>query len=252
MAKAYSPSEIQGIALSGKILSGVLKVLKKEAKEGVSLRDLDALAYRLIKEKGAEPAFLGYRPDLESLPFGASICASVNSVIVHGFPSDYVLKSGDVLKIDAGVKLAGFYSDSAVTVAIGEVSKEARLLIRATEEALGKAIKELKPGKTLGDVGFAIESVAKKNKLSVIRELTGHGVGLDLHEDPTVYNFGEKNTGLKLREGMVLAIEPMLSLGSSGVVRLSDESWATDDGSLSAHFEHTIAVTAKGPKILTK
>jgi methionyl aminopeptidase len=210
------------------------------------------LAYSLIKGKKAEPAFLGYKPDAESLPFGASICASVNDAVVHGFPSDYILKSGDILKIDAGVKLNGFYSDSAITVAIGRVSKEAGILIRATEEALEKAIKELRPGKTLGDVGFAIESVAKKNKLSVIRELTGHGVGLDLHEDPMVLNFGKKNTGLKLKEGMVLAIEPMFSLGSSRVVRLSDESWATDDGSLSAHFEHTIAITAKGPKILTK
>lgn len=136
MVKIYSPSEIQGIALSGKILSGVLKVLRKEAREGKSFRDLDALAYRLIKEKGAEPAFLGYRPDAQSRPFGASICASVNDVVVHGFPSDYVLKSGDVLKIDAGVKLNGFYSDSAITVAIGEVSKEARILIKATAEAL--------------------------------------------------------------------------------------------------------------------
>lgn len=252
MVKIYSPSEIQGIALSGKILSGVLRALRKEACEGKSLRDLDALAYRLIKEKGAEPAFLGYKPDMESLPFGASICASVNGVVVHGFPSGYALKSGDVLKIDAGVKLNGFYSDSAITVGIGEISKEAKILIKATENALIKAVKELRPGKTLGDIGFAIKSVADKNSLSVIRELTGHGIGINLHEEPTIYNFGEKKSGLALREGMVLAIEPMFSLGSSKVIRLSDESWATEDGSLSAHFEHTIAITAKGPRILTK
>jgi methionyl aminopeptidase len=252
MVNIYSPSEIQGIALSGKILAEVLAALKKEAREGISLRNLDALAHKLIKEKGGEPAFLGYKPDPESRPFGASICASVNNVVVHGFPSDCVLKDGDVLKIDAGVKYKGFFSDSAITVAIGKISKEAKSLILATEEALGKAIKEAKPGKTLGDIGFAIQGVAQKNKLGVIRELTGHGIGFDLHEDPTILNFGKKNGGMKLEEGMVLAIEPMFSLGSSGVIQLSDESWATDDGSLSAHFEHTVAVTAKGPKILTK
>jgi methionyl aminopeptidase len=252
MVKIYSSSEIQGIALSGKILSGVLKALEKKAEEGAMLRDLDALAYRMIKDAGGEPAFLGYRPDAQSMPFGASICASVNDAVVHGLPSDYALKSGDVLKIDAGVKLNGFYSVSAITVGIGEIPKEAKILIKSTREALEKAIKEMKPGKTLGDMGFAIKRVADKNGLAVIRELTGHGVGLDLHEEPTVYNFGEKGKGMVVREGMVLAVEPMFSLGSSEVIQLPDESWATEDGSLSAHFEHTIAVTARGPKILTK
>lgn len=251
MVKIYSPSQIQAVGLSGKILAEVLKALKKEAKEGISLRQLDGLAYRLIKEKGAEPAFLGYRPDPDSRPFGGTICASVNNVVVHGFPSDYILKSGDVLKIDAGVKYKNFFSDSALTVGIGKISKETELLMKATEQALGKAVKEMKSGKTLGDIGFAIQKVAEKNKLGVIRELTGHGIGFELHEEPTVYNFGKKNGGLKLEPGMILAIEPMFSLGSNKVIQLSDESWATSDGSLAAHFEHTIAVTDKGPIILT-
>lgn len=252
MVKIYSPSQIQAVGLSGKILAEVLKALKKEAKEGISLRQLDGLAYRLIKERGAEPAFLGYRPDPDSRPFGGTICASVNNVIVHGFPSDYILKSGDVLKIDAGVKYKNFFSDSALTVGIGKISKEAKLLMKATGQALEKAVREMKPGKTLGDVGFAIQRVAEKNKLGVIRELTGHGIGFELHEEPTIYNFGKKNGGLKLEPGMILAIEPMFSLGSNKVIQLSDESWATSDGSLAAHFEHTVAITDKGPVILTK
>ncbi len=251
MVKIYSSSEIQAVSLSGKILAGVLKKLKYKAKEGVSLRQLDALAYQLIKDKGAEPAFLGYQSDVDCRPFGGSICASVNKVVVHGFPSDYKLKSGDVLKIDIGVKYKKFFADSALTVGIGKISKEAKLLIKTTEQALKNAIKEAKPGKTLGDIGFAIQKTAEKNKFGVIRELTGHGVGFELHEEPTVYNFGIKKGGLKLERGMILAIEPMLSLGSSGVIQLSDESWATDDGSLSAHFEHTVAITEKGPKVLT-
>ena len=251
MPRIYSPSEIQAVGLSGKILAEVIKALKKEAKEGVSLRQLDGLAYRLIKEKGAEPAFLGYRPDAGSRPFGASICASVNDVVVHGFPSDYKLKSGDILKIDAGVKYNGFFSDSALTVGIGKISKEAEFLIKATKQALEKAVKEMKAGKTLGDIGSAIQKIAERSKLGVIKELTGHGIGLELHEEPTVYNFGKKGSGLKLEKGMVLALEPMFSLGSNRVLQLPDESWATSDGSLSAHFEHTVAVTENGPRILT-
>ncbi len=252
MIPIKSAEEIQKIEVAGKILAKILKILSREAKVGIKLSDLNRLAYRLTKREKAQPAFLGYKPDAASKPFGASICASVNDVVVHGFPSDYKLKSGDVLKIDFGVEYQGFFADAAVTVAIGDISGEARHLIKTTKLALDKAIKIIKAGNTLGDIGWIIQRTAEKEKLRVIRDLTGHGVGLQLHEEPTIYNFGVKGRGVALKPGMVLAIEPMLSLGTDKITQKPDESWATADGSLSAHFEHTIAITEKGPKILTE
>ncbi len=252
MIPIKSAEEIQKIEVAGKILAKILKILSREAKVGIKLSDLNRLAYRLTKREKAQPAFLGYKPDAASKPFGASICASVNDVVVHGFPSDYKLKSGDVLKIDFGVEYQGFFADAAVTVAIGDISGEARHLIKTTKLALDKAIKIIKAGNTLADIGWIIQRTAEKEKLRVIRDLTGHGVGLQLHEEPTIYNFGVKGRGVALKPGMVLAIEPMLSLGTDKITQKPDESWATTDGSLSAHFEHTIAITEKGPKILTE
>jgi methionyl aminopeptidase len=252
MINLYSQQEIKKIALAGKILAKVLKILKKEAKIGTSLRDLDKLAYRLINKHKAKPAFLGYRPDGALKPFGGSICASINDVVVHGLPSDYKLQSGDVLKIDLGIEYRGYFADAAITIGIGKISKEVKHLIRTTKLALKRAVKQAKPGKTLGDIGWIIQKTAEDNGLKIIKSLTGHGIGLELHEEPTIYNFGEKGRGVILKSGMVLAIEPMLAIGTEKIIKRPDESWATADGSFSAHFEHTAAITPRGCQVLTK
>ncbi len=252
MVTLKTPEEIKKISASGKILAKAFKKVAKEAKEGYALNYLDKLAYQLIVKEGARPAFLGYRPNGAAHPYQASICASVNNVIVHGYPSNYKLKSGDVLKLDFGVLYNGFYSDAALTVIVGKSNVETKKLVRATKLALERAIKIAQVGNTLGDIGWIIEQTAKKAGFKPVRDLTGHGIGSKLHEEPTVYNYGERKQGMKLRSGMVLAIEPIFSAGSDQTIQEEDESWATADGSLSAHFEHTIAITDKGPKILTK
>ncbi|MBI4993427.1 type I methionyl aminopeptidase [Candidatus Wolfebacteria bacterium] len=251
MVRIYSQEEIEKIAASGGILANVLKSVAKEAKIGVSLKDLDNLAFKLTKEAGADPAFLGYRPRGAEKSYSASICSSLNDVVVHGLPTSYKLKNGDIFKIDFGVKYQGFYSDSAITIAIGKISKEADNLINATKIALDEAICMAQPGNHLGDIGWIIEKIAKKFKVKVIKNLTGHGIGKNLHEEPTIYNFGEKGTGLELKPGMVLAIEPMFSTGTDQIIQKKDESWATRDRSLSAHFEHTIAIRESGSSVLT-
>lgn len=251
MVNTYSFSEIKKIVLAGKILAKILETVKKEVKVGVSLRHLDRLAFQLAKKYKARPAFLGYQPDNASKPFGGSICASINDVIVHGLPSDYKLQNGDVLKIDFGIEYQSFFADAAITIGIGKISKEAKHLIEITEVAFKKAIKITKPGKTLGDIGWIIQKTAEDNGLKVIKDLTGHGIGKKLHEEPVIYNYGQKGEGIELKPGMVLAIEPMFAIGTEKIIQRPDESWATDDGSLSAHFEHTIAITEKGSRVLT-
>ncbi|MEK7657850.1 MAG: type I methionyl aminopeptidase [Patescibacteria group bacterium] len=250
--KLKSSREIEIIAVSGKILAQVFKAVIKEAKIGASLKNLDELAYKLIKKAGAQPAFLGYRPEGAKHPYNASICASVNDVIVHGFPTDYKLKDGDVLKLDFGVKYQDFYSDAAATLEIGAISNQAVQLIKATKEALEEAVKAARAGNHLGDIGFVVSKIAKKYGFKPIKGLTGHGIGKELHEEPTIYNYGKKGEGIELKPGMVLAIEPMLSAGADEIIQKPDESWATADGSLSAHFEHTVAITEKEPLVLTK
>ncbi len=246
-----SPQEIETIADSGRILAKVFDKVLKEVKIGVNLKYLDKLARLLIEEYGGQPAFLNYQPEGASHSYPASICASVNNVIVHGLPLGYILKSGDILKLDFGVIYKKMYSDSAKTIAIGSVPKIVRQLIDATKNALGQAIEQAKPGNYLGDIGWAISQCIEKAGFNVVRGLTGHGIGFNLHEDPMIYNFGKKGIGLKLRPGMVLAIEPMSAIGSGNIIKRKDNSYATADGSLSAHFEHTIAITKSGNKILT-
>ena len=246
--------QIEGIAASGAILNRALGRLQKAAKEGVKLSFLDKLAYDLITDEGGVPSFLHYRPEGASEPYPASICASVNNIVVHGIPRDYVLRAHDVLKLDLGVNLDGYFSDSATTVFVGdekEMPKEIKRLIDGTKIALEEAIKVSIIGNSLGDIGWAIEKTANKFKLSIAEGLSGHGVGLAVHEDPFVWNFGNPKTGMKLREGMVLAIEPMFALGEGEIVSLSDGSYATEDGSIAAHFEHTISISKSGPVILT-
>ena len=239
------------IAKSGMILAEALEKISQEAREGITLDFLDKLSRGLLQEAGAKPAFLGYRPTSSEQPFPAALCLSLNEQVVHGLPSSYKLRSGDLLKIDLGVDYKGYISDSAITLGIGKISPTAKKLIEAVKKSLEAAINETRPGKHLGDLGFAIESTIKKAGLNVVKGLTGHGVGFELHEDPTILNYGNKGEGLALKPGMVLAIEPMACLGKGRIIQRADDSFATADGSLTAHFEHTVAVTEKGPRILT-
>lgn len=243
--------QIKKIKISGKILASVAKELKRNIAEGVTLKDLDILARKLIEDAGAEPAFLGYQPHGADHPFPASICASLNEVVVHGIPNKYKLKSGDILKLDFGVSYQGFITDSAFTVGVGKISTEAQKLMDVTKHSLMLGIKECRAGKTLGDIGWAINNYVQKNGFKVVKGLCGHGVGIELHEEPSVFNEGQKNTGLELRPGMTLALEPMVSAGDPYIVQTDQESYATRDGSLSAHFEHTVLITERNPEILT-
>jgi methionyl aminopeptidase len=251
MIKLKNDYDIEMIAQSGRILAEVLEKICKKAQPDVSLKSLEYSARRLIKKAGAKPAFLGYQPESGSRPFPAALCLSINEQIVHGLPSAYKLRSGDLLKIDLGVNYRGYFSDAALTIGIGEISTSARKLIKTTQDALTAAIKTAQPGGHLGDIGAIIENTIVKNGFSVIKELTGHGVGFELHEDPTILNYGKKGEGMELKPGMVLAIEPMACLGSGKIIQRPDDSFATADNSLSAHSEHTIAITKHGPRVLT-
>ena len=247
----YSQAEIEIMAEGGRLLARVIAELKGAVRPGVVTRSLDDLCREKIRSLGAEPAFLNYRPPGGRKPYPFSLCVSLNDVVVHGRPSARVVKDGDLVKLDAGLKYKGFYVDSAVTVGAGETSREARKLMETTSLALKKGVAEAKIGKAVGDIGYAVERCARKAKFSVVRVLVGHGVGRKLHEEPTVPNFGSRGEGVKLEVGMVLAIEPMIAAGSGEVKELADESFATSDGSLSAHFEHTVAITERGPLVLT-
>lgn len=256
MAILKNEAEIKIMAEGGRILAKILETLKKEVKTGITTNHLDRLSLKLIKEFGAEPAFLNYRAPGAVQPYPKTLCTSINEVVVHGVPSERILIEGDLLKIDLGLIYQGFYLDSAKTVFIGSPSSSVKKLIQVTEEALSHGIKAARVGRTLGDIGHAISSFVEKNNFSVVNSLTGHGIGQNLHEDPTVFNFGRPGDGEELKEGMVLAIEPMVSIGSSKKSRevreVADGSFATADGSLAAHFEHTVAILSSGPRILTK
>jgi len=251
MITVKTSEEIEIMAEGGRILGNVLWKLETVAQVGVRTKELDALAHKMIVAAGAKPAFLNYRPSGAARGYPATLCTSVNDGIVHGIPSKYALRERDVLKLDLGLRYKGFYSDAAVTVAVGKVSEKAKKLMAATKMALVAGINEAKIGKTLGDIGFAIEYVAKKNGCSVVEGLTGHGIGRALHEDPYVLNSGRRGKGEPLKEGMVIAIEPMFAAGAGAIRELKDGSYVTMDGSLAGHFEHTIAITKDGPRILT-
>jgi methionyl aminopeptidase len=241
-----SPEQVDRMAASGEVLVRCLRMLAAKARAGVTTKQLDAAAEKFIRSQGAEPAFKGYRG------FPGSICASPNSMVVHGIPGPYELKRGDVLSIDVGVIKDGWVADAAITVPIGSVSEEARKLLDVTKAALFAGAEQMRPGHHLGDVSAAIQRAVEIEGLSIIRTLVGHGIGRDMHEDPQVPNFGEPGKGPKLEEGTVLAIEPMVNAGGP-LVHGGDDGWAvySQDGSLAAHFEFTIAVTANGPRILT-
>lgn len=244
--------EIERIRQSGKILAKVLKRLKDEVKPGVKLMELERLTRTLLDLAEAKPTFLGYRSEGAKEPYPFALCASVNETVVHGRPSNYVLRSGDLLKLDLGVNWEGGITDAAVTVPIGSVSPEAQKLIKLTKNALTEGIQATKAGNTVGDIGFAIQHVVVSGGAHVLEGLTGHGVGLDVHEEPVIYNWGEKGKGVKLEEGMVLAIEPMTALTSGVAVQIADDSFITADKSVSAHFEHTVLVAKNGAEILTE
>ena len=241
-----SPGELRQMGESGAIVAEVLAGLREKVKPGVTTLELDAYAEAVTRKRGARPAFKGYG----GFPF--ALCASVNSEVVHGFPSDRPLEEGDIVSLDYGVFYNGFYGDSAITVAVGTVSASALRLMEVTRESLYKGIEKAREGNRLGDISSAVQSHAEKAGFSVVRDYVGHGIGKDLHEDPPVPNFGAGGRGVKLKSGMVLAIEPMINEGAYRV-RVKPDGWTvvTDDGSLSAHFEHTIAITDDGPVILS-
>ena len=246
MIACRSERELEKMRASGRLTATVLVALKTAVKPGVSTKDIDALAERLIREGGGAPAFLGYHG------FTGSICASVNDEVVHGIPSGRLLRSGDLLKIDIGAVLDGWYSDMAHTVAVGEVSPAAARLMAVTEEALYVGISAVHAGAHVSDIGNNVQTFVERNGYSVVRALVGHGVGTALHEEPAVPNFGRRGMGAVLKPGMVIAIEPMVNAGKHDV-RTLDDHWTvvTQDGKLSAHFEHTVAVTRDGYEILT-
>ncbi len=244
-----SQSEIDKMRRSGHIVRQVLDELKAMVAPGVSTMDLEKLAERRIKESGAKPAFKGY------YGYPCVLCTSINDEIVHGIPSaKRVLKAGDIVSIDCGVVLDGYYGDAAITVAVGEsVSPERKKLMEVTEQSLYKAIEQVKIGNTISDIGGAVQEFVEANGFSVVREFVGHGIGTKLHEEPQVPNFRSRGADMRLREGMVLAIEPMVNSGGPEA-RVLEDKWTavTLDGSSSAHFEHCVAVTRNGPLILTQ
>jgi methionyl aminopeptidase len=241
-----SPAEIERMRAANALVAQVLGELAAMVAPGVSTLDLDAAAEKSVRAAGAEPAFKGYRG------YPATLCASVNDQVVHGIPNKRPLASGDIVSLDMGVKLNGFFGDSAVTVAVGQVSDEVKALLRVTEEALEKGISQVRIGGRISDIGHAIQKHVEANGFTVVREFVGHGIGAALHEEPQIANYGEPGRGPRLAEGMTLAIEPMVNMGKPSVKVLAD-GWTavTRDGSLSAHFEHTVAVTKNGPLVMT-
>jgi methionyl aminopeptidase len=241
-----TPEQVEKMAAAGSILTRCLRMLASAARPGVTTGELDATAERFIRSQDAEPAFKGYRG------FPGSICASPNSMVVHGIPGDYECRRGDVLSLDVGVVKDGWVADAAMTVPIGTVSDQARQLLDVTKAALLAGTEQMRPGNHLGDVSAAIQRTVEIEGLSIIRTLVGHGIGREMHEDPQVPNFGEPGKGPLLEEGTVLAIEPMVNAGGP-LVEMGDDGWAvySKDGSLAAHFEFTVAVGADGPRILT-
>ena len=234
------------MARAGEIVAGCLEMLAPMCRPGVTTAELDRAAEKFIREHGAIPTFKGYRG------YPASICASPNEMVVHGIPGEYRIAEGDIVSLDVGATLKGWVGDSAITVAVGEVGRLAARLMQVTEESLWRAIARCRPGNRLGDVSRAVQEHVEANGFAVVRTLVGHGIGRKMHEEPQIPNFGEPGSGPELQEGMVLAIEPMVNAGTHKVV-IGEDRWAisTADSCLSAHFEHTVAVTKAGPRVLT-
>ncbi len=245
--------EIARLRVGGKILARILAEVAQEARVGVSTASLNSFAHKRIIEAGCTPAFLNYTPDGADRPYPATLITSVNDEVVHGIPDTYVLKDGDVVALDLGLRYDGVFLDHAITVIVGTPKPKDQTLLAVTEQALYEGISAIIPGATVGDIGYAIEQYVKPFKLGIVRDLSGHGVGRYIHEDPYIPNYGKSGKGEKLLPGMVIAIEPMLTLGSEKVLLMKDGyTLKTKDGSRSAHFEHTVLVTETGFEILTK
>jgi methionyl aminopeptidase len=242
-----SKKELEKMRTAGQLVGLVLQRLREMVEPGITTLEIDQAAEKMIRDAGAVPTFKGYHG------FPYSICASVNEQVVHGFPSDYQLKDGDIFSIDCGVTLGGFVGDTATTVPVGRVSDERLKLVRVTEECLDLAIQECRPGRHLGDIGAAVQQHAESHGYSVVRDYVGHGIGRRMHEDPQIPNYGKPGQGPKIKAGYVFAVEPMVNMGSHFTKVLAD-GWTviTLDGKPSAHTEHTIAITEDGPEVLTK
>lgn len=247
MITVKTDEQIELMRKAGKLTGDVLKLIGSEIKEGMTTKDLDRIAYEYIKSFGGEPSFLGYSG------YPASICVSIDETVVHGIPSDdIVIRNGQIVSIDVGVVLNGWQGDAARTFMVGDVSEEKKKLVKVTQECFFKAVENLKDGTPLGDIGYAVQTHAESNGFSVVRALVGHGIGREMHEDPSVPNYGRKGTGIRLKKGMVIAIEPMINAGVYQVDFMSD-GWGvkTKDRKPSAHYENTVAITADGVEILT-
>ncbi len=241
-----SPRELELMRNAGRVAGLALMEVQKLVAPGITTKDLDKAAERFIRQAGAKPTFLGYRG------YPASICASLNEEVVHGIPGKRKLKDGDIISIDLGATLDGFVGDTAATYAVGEISEKAKELIFYTKKSLDEAILLMREGNRLGDIGACVQSVVEPRGFGVVREFVGHGIGRNMHEAPAVPNYGTKGTGIRFDLGLVLAIEPMVTAGNYAV-KVLDDGWTvvTKDGSLAAHFEHTVAVTKSGPVVLT-
>jgi len=241
------PGEIEKARASNRIVAEVLSKLREKIRPGVRTKDLDIFAEELAEKRGAKPAFKGYRG------YPHSLCISINEEVVHGMPSKRVLEEGNIVSLDFGIYYQGFYGDSAITLPVGKVTEKALRLMQVTEQSLYAAIAQAKQGNRLGDISAAVQNIVEDAGYSVVRDFVGHGIGRNLHEDPQIPNFGKKGRGIELKSGMILAIEPMVNEGKYNV-RILPDGWTviTKDGSLSAHFEHSIAITDNGPEILSK
>ncbi|MCD6270429.1 type I methionyl aminopeptidase [bacterium] len=246
MITVKTEKEIEIMREGGQLLADILEEVSKKVAPGVTTKELDALAENLILRNKAKPAFKGYGG------FPATLCTSVNNVVVHGVPSDRRLEEGDIISLDIGLVYKGFFADMAKTVAVGSVNPEAMRLIRVTKKALKLAIKKSKPGNTFGDIGNTIQRYVEYQGFGVVRDLCGHGIGTELHEEPEILNYGKRHSGPKIKEGMVFCIEPMVAMGDWHIKKSADKfGYETKDGSLSAHFEHMVAVKKDGPHILS-
>ena len=253
MIKLKTDEEIVILREGGKRLAKILQDLSLLVKPGITTLELDEKARAAIKTLGDQPAFLNYKPKGHKSPYPAALCTSVNDEVVHGIPNNLPLVEGDILTLDLGLIHGGLYTDSAITVPVGEITPEAEMLIDRTRQALETGIKAIKLGGRIGDIGFAIEQYVKPFGYGIVRDLSGHGVGYGVHEDPYVPNYGLKNIGEKIEAGLVIAIEPMLTLGTEDTEVLDDGyTVVSSDGKLAAHFEHTVAITKNGVEILTK
>lgn len=253
MVELKTDGELDAMREAGRVVGQALAAVRKHAGVGTTLRELDEIAYQTIVDAGARPTFLHYQPGFSDSPFPGTICSSVNDVIVHGIPGDYALADGDLVGIDCGAKLNGWTGDAAITFPVGTPREDDLELVRATQAALDAGIAASTVGNKLGDVGHAIETVARSGGYGMPPDFGGHGIGREMHEEPMVYNVGRPGRGMRLRKGLAIAIEPMLIAGGRDAYGIDDDGWSlrTTDGSRAAHIEHSVAITDDGPRILT-